>query len=90
MTEVIFREDSEDKLVPFKDLRMGDVFKPVDDDTVFLKIPLVSVASRKFEGNAVVLKEKDEKDNDITGAIVYFYDAKMVTVYDKIKIIGYK
>lgn len=87
MTEVLFREDSEDKLIPFKDLRMGDVFKPVDDGTVFLKIPLVSVASRRFEGNAVVLKEKD---NDITGTVVYFYDDQMVIVYDKIKITGYK
>lgn len=87
MTEVLFREDSEDKLVPFKDLRMGDVFKPVDDDTVFLKISLVSVVSRGFEGNAVVLKEKD---NDITGTLAYFYEAQMVTVYDKIKITGYK
>lgn len=87
MTEVLFREDSEDKLVPFKDLRIGDVFKPVNGDAVFLKIPRVSVGSKDFEGNAVVLKEKDK---DITGTVVYFYDDQMVIVYDKIKITGYK
>ena len=87
MTKVLFREDSEDKLVPFKDLRRGDVFKPVDDDTVFLKTSLVSVGSKGFEGNAVVLKEKD---NDVTGTFVYVHEAQMVTVYDKIEITGYK
>lgn len=87
MTEVFFREDNEDNLAPFKVLRMGDVFKPVDKDAVFLKIPFVSAANGDFDGNAVLLKEKD---NDITGTITYFYEDQMVVVYDKIEITGYK
>lgn len=87
MTEVFFREVKEDKLVPFKDLRMGDVFKTIDRDTVFLKIPPVRILSTGDKGSAVVLKEND---NDITGTIVDFYEDQMVTVYDKIKITGYK
>ena len=87
MTEVIFIEENKDTFVPFKDLRMGDVFKPIGSNCVFLKIPLIT--NKDFEGNAVLLKEED---NDITGTITYFYEAQMVTVYDKIKIkiTGYK
>lgn len=87
MTEVLFREDSENKLVPFKDLRVGDIFKPIDADIVFLKIPPVMVISMSFKGNAVLLKKRD---NDVTGTIAYVHEAQMVTVYDKIEITGYK
>lgn len=85
MTKVIFIEENEDTFVPFKDLRMGDVFKTIGSNCVFLRIP--HVTNGDFEGNAVLLKERD---NDITGTITYFYDTQMVTVYDKIKITGYK
>lgn len=87
MTEVFFREDNGDKFVPFKDLRMGDVFKTIDESTVFLKIPPVRILSTGDKGSAIILKGND---NDITGTIVDFYEDQMVTMYDKIKITGYK